>query len=89
MSKESFITFLETIFPKSYFKQTNIAVETCFSRFSPGFNTGSTSFFLFTLKSSTKLFPDDTSLFAIVKDKNESANILNNGQLLISKRVYN
>ena len=49
MSKESFITFLETIFPKSYFKQTNIAVETCFSRFSPGFNTGSTSFFLFTL----------------------------------------
>ena len=30
------------------------------------------------LKSNAKLFADDTSLFTIVKDKNESANILNN-----------
>ena len=37
------------------------------------------------LKSSVKLFADDTSLFTIVKDKNESANTLNNDLLLISK----
>ena len=30
------------------------------------------------LKSNVKLFADDTSLFNVVKDKNESANILNN-----------
>ena len=30
------------------------------------------------LKSNVKLFADDTSLFTIVKDKNESASILNN-----------
>ena len=37
------------------------------------------------LKSSAKLFADDTSLFTIDKDKNESANILNNDLSLISK----
>ena len=37
------------------------------------------------LKSNVKLFADDTSLFTIVKDKNESASILNNDLLLISK----
>ena len=41
------------------------------------------------LKSSVKLFADDTSLFTIVKDKNESANTLNNDLLLISKWAYN
>ena len=41
------------------------------------------------LKSSGKLFADGTSLFTIVKDKNESANILNNDLLLISRWVYN
>ena len=41
------------------------------------------------LKSSVKLFADDTSLFAIVKDKNESANSLNNDLFLISKWDYN
>ena len=41
------------------------------------------------LKSSVKLFPDDTSLFTIVEDKNDSANTLNNDQLLISKWAYN
>ena len=41
------------------------------------------------LKSSVKLFADDTSLSVIVKDKNESANTLNNDLLLISKCAYN
>ena len=41
------------------------------------------------LKSSVKLFADDTSLFTIVKDKTESANTLNNDLLLISEWVYN
>ena len=36
-----------------------------------------------------KLFADDTSLFTIVKDKNESANIINNDLLQISKWAYN
>ena len=36
-----------------------------------------------------KLFADDTSLITIVKDKNESANTLNNDLMLISKWVYN
>ena len=36
------------------------------------------------LKSNVKLFADDTSLFTIVKDKNESANILNNDLQSIS-----
>ena len=40
------------------------------------------------LKSNAKLFADDTSLFSIVKDKNESANILNNDLSLISKWAY-
>ena len=40
-------------------------------------------------KSSVKLFADDTSLFTIVKDRNESANTLNNDLLLISKWAYN
>ena len=37
------------------------------------------------LKSSAKLFADDTSLFTIVKDENESANVLDNDLSLISK----
>ena len=41
------------------------------------------------LKSNMKLFADDTSLFTIVKDKNESANTLNNDLILISKWAYN
>ena len=35
------------------------------------------------LKSNAKLFADGTSLFTIVKDENESANILNNDLSLI------
>ena len=42
------------------------------------------------LKSSSKLFADDISLFfLIVKGKDESANILNNDLLLASKQAYN
>ena len=37
------------------------------------------------LKSSAKILADDTFLFPIVKNKNESANILNNELFLISK----
>ena len=40
------------------------------------------------LKSNAKLFADDTSLFTIVKDKIESANILNLDQQLISNGAY-
>ena len=41
------------------------------------------------LKSNTKLFADDTSLFTIVKDKQESADVLNNDLSLISKWAFN
>ena len=40
------------------------------------------------LKSNAKLFADDTSLFTIVKDKNESAIILNDDLHLISSWAY-
>ena len=40
------------------------------------------------LKSNAKLFADETSLFTIFKDKNESANVLNNDLLLIFKWAY-
>ena len=41
------------------------------------------------LKSNAKHFADDTSLFTIVKDKNKSANILNNDLQSISTWAYN
>ena len=41
------------------------------------------------LKSNVKLFADDTSLFTVVKDKNESANILNNDLQSIFTWAYN
>ena len=40
------------------------------------------------LKSNAKLFADDMSLYTIVKDKNESTNILSNDLQLISKWGY-
>ena len=40
------------------------------------------------LKSNAKLFADDTYLFTIVKDKNESAIILNDDLQLISSWAY-
>ena len=41
------------------------------------------------LKSNVKRFADDTSLFTTVKCKNESANVINNDLLQISKWAYN
>ena len=41
------------------------------------------------LKSNAKLFTDDTSLFTIVKDKQDSADVLNNDLSLISKWALN
>ena len=41
------------------------------------------------LKSNAKSFAGDTSLFTLVKDKNESKSIHNNDLLLISKWAYN
>ena len=41
------------------------------------------------LKTKAKLFVGNTSLFTIVKDKNESANALNNDLSLISKWAFN
>ena len=41
------------------------------------------------LKSNAKLFADQISLFTIIKDENESANVLNNDLSLISGWVFN
>ena len=41
-----------------------------------------------TIKIYAKLFADDTSLFTIVKDKNESANTLNSDLSLLSKWAF-
>ena len=41
------------------------------------------------LKSNVKLFADDTSFFTVVKNKNNSANILNNDLQSISIWAYN
>ena len=41
------------------------------------------------LKSNVKLFADDTSFFTVVKNKNNSANILNNDLQSISTWAYN
>ena len=68
-------------------------METSFSRCPSRFHSGSTSvlglFYIGVLpnglKSNAKLFVDDTSLFTIVKDKQESADVLNNDLSLISK----
>ena len=40
------------------------------------------------MKSNAKLFADDTSLSTIVKDENESTNLLNNDLLLIPRWAY-
>ena len=41
------------------------------------------------LKSNAKLFADDTTLFTIVKGKQESTDVLNNDLFLISKWAFN
>ena len=40
-------------------------------------------------KCNTKFFADDTALFTIIKDKQESADVLNNDLSLISKWAFN
>ena len=60
-------------------------MDTSFSRGTPGINSGLPN----ELKSNAKLFADDTSLFTIVKDKNESANVLINDLLFILQRAFN
>ena len=76
-----------------FFKWTNLIVETSDSRYSQG---SIPLFFLIyindslnKLKSNAKLFAEGTSLFTIVKDKNESSNILNNDLLLHCELAYN
>ena len=70
-------------------------METSSSWCPTGFNTGSLLFLVYIndlpneLKSNVKLYADCTSLFTIVLDKNESANILNKDLLEISKWAYN
>ena len=69
-------------------------MENYFGRCPSGLSFGRISFLIYIndlpngLKTNVKLFPDDTSLFAIVKDKNESANALNNDLSLISKWAF-
>ena len=70
-------------------------METSFSRCPSRFHSGSTSLSSYIndlpneLKSNAKLFADDTSLFTIVKDKQESADVLNKDLSLISKGAFN
>ena len=70
-------------------------METNFGRCSPRVNIGPLLFCIYIndlpnkLKSNAKLFADDTSLFNIVKDENESANVLNNDLSLISEWTFN
>ena len=65
-------------------------METSFSWCPTGFSTGPTcfSFLPNELKSNVKLYADDTSFFTTVRDKDESANILNNDPLALSKWAY-
>ena len=66
-----------------------------FARCPSGLNFGPTLFLIYIndlpkgLRTNTKLFADNTSLFSIVKDKNESANALNNDLSLIPKWTFN
>ena len=62
-------------------KWSKFIMETCFGRCPQRSILGSHLFLVY----NAKLFADDTSLFTIVKDKNESADVLNNNLLLISK----
>ena len=69
-------------------------MEASFSRCSQGSILGPLLFLVYIndlpneLKSNAKLFADNTSLFTVVKDKNESGNIFNNDLQSISRRAY-
>ena len=78
------------------FKWSNLFMDTGPSRCSTRINLGSTALsYIYIndlpneLQSNAKLFADDTTLFAVVNDKNDSANILNNNLIAISKRAFN
>ena len=70
-------------------------MKTSFSMGTPRINSGSLLLLIYIddlpneLKSNAKIFADDTSLFTIVKDKNKSANVLNNNLLLILQEAFN
>ena len=70
-------------------------MKTSFSMGTPRINSGSLLLLIYIddlpneLKSNAKIFVDDTSLFTIVKDKNKSANVLNNNLLLILQEAFN
>ena len=78
-------------FHRVVLKRTNFIVEICFIWCSPRFHHGATSFSYHLpneLKSNVKLFADGTSLFAVVKDKIESANSQKYLKSIFT-RVYN
>ena len=81
--------------PKGSIKRINFILESSFSRCVPRIDSDPLLFLIYIhdlpkeLKSNVKLFADDTSLFTVVKDKNEIANIINNNLLQISKWAYN
>ena len=70
-------------------------MKTSFSMGTPRINSGSLLLLIYIddlpneLRSNAKIFADDTSLFTIVKDKNKSANVLNNNLLLILQEAFN
>ena len=70
-------------------------MKTSFSMGTPRINSGSLLLLIYIddlpneLKSNAKIFADETSLFTIVKDKNKSANVLNNNLLLILQEAFN
>ena len=84
-----FIIYLGTIFQVNS-KWANVILETSYSRWSQASILLPLPLLVYIkdltneLKSSAKLFADDTLIFIIIKDKNESANTLNNDLLLIS-----
>ena len=70
-------------------------METSFGRCCTRINFGSTPITIYIndlpneMKSNAKLFANDTFLFTIAKDENESFNVLNNDLLLISRWALN
>ena len=93
VSQENFITFLKITNKLGSNKQisswrTVLAGVSQFSIWSPFLFPVYVNDLPSKLKSNAKLFPEDTSPFTVVKDKNESSNFLNNDLLLISNWAY-